>query len=80
MINNIIYEKKINTYKNSNSLNKNYKINKYLNKLNIHGGTESKSIDMKSFANATLLGSGSFGTVKLLEIDNKSSKSSIAKE
>ena len=53
------FEKKYNFYKNSNLSNKNYKMNKYLNKLNIDGGTDSRKIPTPfRFNDANYLGSG----------------------
>ena len=58
------FEKKYNFYKNSNLSNKNYKMNKYLDKLNISGGTGFKKVPpsfKKTIEN--LLGRGAYAPV-----------------
>ena len=67
MLSKIIYEKKYNSYKNSNNINKNYKMSKYLNKLN--GGAESKNINPKDFKEK--LGEGSFGKVYNIDLNDE---------
>jgi len=60
-MNNFNYENKFNFYKNSNLVNKNYKMNKYLYKLNGGAGSFDLYIDFESLPD---LGSGYFGKVK----------------
>ena len=63
-MNNIIYEKKYNNYKKSDVSNKNNKMIKYLNKLNISGGAGFRQMDMTKYDDLNILGKGSFGVVK----------------
>ena len=64
MINQVIYEKKLNYY---NTNYDNLKINKYLNKLNIYGGAEEINLAPDQIAilsRLPVLNRGSFGIVK----------------
>ena len=75
MLSKIIYEKKYNSYKNSNNINKNYKMSKYLNKLN--GGAEPRTINPSNLKNE--IGSGGFGKVFDFKLDSDKEQSYVAK-
>ena len=67
-MNKVIYEAKYNYYKKTDTVDKNYKMNKYLNKLNIHGGASKLvlqyGITIKNLLTTTnLVGEGGFGAV-----------------
>lgn len=70
-MNKVIYEQKYNFYKNSNLSDKNYKINKYLNKLNIYGGAGLRNLNI-DFTSLPDLGSGVYGVVKKFIDENNS--------
>ena len=67
-MNKVIYEAKYNYYKKTDTVDKNYKMNKYLNKLNIHGGASKlvlqDGITIENLLTRTnLVGEGGFGAV-----------------
>jgi len=67
----VVYEQKYNYYKNSNLLDKNNKINKYLNKLNIYGGAGYRNLKI-DFTSLPELGRGVYGNVrKFIDENNK---------
>jgi serine/threonine protein kinase len=64
MLNRVIYEQKFNYHKNEKN---NYKMNKYLNKLNIDGGAGPITLSQEQFEDINklpIIGSGSFGIVR----------------
>lgn len=64
MLSKVVYEQKFNYHKNEKN---NYKMNKYLNKLNIDGGAGPitlSPIEIAQIDTLPVIGSGSFGTVR----------------